>query len=141
VQRESGFVGQLVADGYGSSVAKVGDKGAQTPPPSHFSPLWTHATAHSLTDCLCEWNAFDFRLAGFYNTDTYRTILSFDTSFLVPEMSVSQAVLRIYRRSLTGAVGQISIDVKQGYFGNSDSLEQVPRLATTSPPLPLLDTT
>lgn len=87
VQRESGFVGQLVADGYGSSVAKVGDK-------------------------------------GFYNTDTYRTILSFDTSFLVPEMSVSQAVLRIYRRSLTGAVGQISIDVKQGYFGNSDSLEQ-----------------
>ncbi|ELR25152.1 esterase, PHB depolymerase subfamily protein, partial [Acanthamoeba castellanii str. Neff] len=64
-RRESGFVGQLVADGYGSSVAKVGDK-------------------------------------GFYNTDTYRTILS----------------------SLTGAVGQISIDVKQGYFGNSDSLEQ-----------------
>lgn len=87
VQRESGFVGQLVADGYGSSIAKVGDK-------------------------------------GFYNTDTYRAILSFDTSFLVPEVTVSQAVLRIYRRSLTGAVGQISIDIKQGYFGNSDSLEQ-----------------
>jgi len=87
VQRESGFVSQLVADGYGSSVAKVGDK-------------------------------------GMYNTDTYRTILSFDTSFLVPEMTVSHAVLRIYRRSLTGAVGEISVDIKQGYFGNSDSLEQ-----------------
>ena len=75
-----------------------------------------------------------FDWAGFYNTDTYRAILSFDTSFLVPEVTVSQAVLRIYRRSLTGAMGQISIDIKQGYFGNSDSLEQVPRLAPTLPP-------
>ena len=79
-----------------------------------------------------------FDWAGFYNTDTYRAILSFDTSFLVPEVTVSQAVLRIYRRSLTGAMGQISIDIKQGYFGNSDSLEQVPRLGADVPPPPLL---
>lgn len=75
VPDESGFVGQLVVDGYGTDVAKIGDK-------------------------------------GMYNTDTYRTILSFDTSSLPQGAVIKRATLRIYRKSLQ--VNSIEISTKIG---------------------------
>jgi hypothetical protein len=69
---------------------------------------------------------------GYFNTNTYRAILSFDTSFLDPSVSVTSAVLRIYRKSLTGTVGQISVDIKQGFFGSSDTIEQSDYSASAS---------
>lgn len=61
---------------------------------------------------------------GFYNGDTYRTILSFDTSTLPDNAVIESVTLRVYRKSLSGTVNSISIDVKNGHFGTSSSLEQ-----------------
>lgn len=61
---------------------------------------------------------------GFYNTDTYRTVLSFDTSTLPDNAVIESATLRIYRKSLTGTISSINIDIKSGYFGNASTLEQ-----------------
>ncbi|WP_216828375.1 extracellular catalytic domain type 1 short-chain-length polyhydroxyalkanoate depolymerase [Alkalihalobacterium elongatum] len=61
---------------------------------------------------------------GMFNTDTYRTILSFNTSSLDSNDIITGAVLRIYRKSLTGNVGSLEIDLKSGYFGSSPTLEQ-----------------
>lgn len=61
---------------------------------------------------------------GMYNTDTYRTILSFDTSSLPDNATIKGAKLRIYRKSLTGTVNNIRVDMIKSYFGNSSALEQ-----------------
>jgi poly(hydroxyalkanoate) depolymerase family esterase len=60
---------------------------------------------------------------GMYNTDTYRAILSFDTSSLSGATTISDAKLRIYRKTLTGTVGTIYLDIKSGTFGTA-SIEQ-----------------
>ena len=60
---------------------------------------------------------------GMFNTDTYRTVLSFDTSLLPDTVKVQGARLRVYRKGLSGSVGKIRVDVKAGTFGNS-RLEQ-----------------
>lgn len=60
---------------------------------------------------------------GFFNIDTFRAILSFDTSSL--SGSPSKAVLRVHRSSLSGTINSISIDVKQGFFGSSSAVELV----------------
>jgi hypothetical protein len=39
---------------------------------------------------------------GMFNIDTYRTILSFDTSALLSNETVRNAQLRLCRKSLTG---------------------------------------
>lgn len=54
---------------------------------------------------------------GMYNTDTYRTVLSFDTSSVPLGATVTGAVLGVTRTSLSGAVGAISVDSAAGCFG------------------------
>lgn len=56
---------------------------------------------------------------GMFNTDTYRTILSFDTGPLPDSANIQNARLRIYRKSLSGSMEEIRVDVKNGTFGNS----------------------
>ena len=60
---------------------------------------------------------------GMFNTDTYRTILSFDTSSLPDSAKVQNARLRVYRKNLSGSVREVRVDLKDGTFGNS-GLEQ-----------------
>ncbi len=60
---------------------------------------------------------------GMYNTDTYRGILSFDTSTL--SEPIQSAKLRLYTKSIQGTISSIKIDIKQGVFGNSSMIEQV----------------
>ena len=70
--------------------------------------------------------------AGSFNNDTWRTILSFDTS-AIPEGATLNAVkLRVYRKSLTGKVNGIDVDIKSGFFGVSSSLSQSDFLAAAS---------
>lgn len=60
---------------------------------------------------------------GMYNTDTYRGILSFDTSILSSD-SISSVKLRLYIKSQQGSISSINIDMKNGYFGSTSSIEQ-----------------
>ncbi len=84
VATESGFVGQVAADGIGAGTAKIGDK-------------------------------------GLYNGDTFRAILSFDTSAL-PTTAPRSAELVISRKTMTGAVSSLLFDLKRGVFGRDGSL-------------------
>ncbi|MEC5422604.1 PHB depolymerase family esterase [Virgibacillus sp. C22-A2] len=68
---------------------------------------------------------------GMYNTDTFRTILSFDTSSL-SDQTIKSAKLVLFTKTSNGTVNKISIDSKEGYFGSSSKLEQQDFLATTS---------
>jgi len=61
---------------------------------------------------------------GLYQTDSYRTILSFDTSGLLVNKNVTAAALRIYRKSLTGKIQYLTVDIKAGSFGGSSKLTQ-----------------
>lgn len=60
---------------------------------------------------------------GMFNTDTYRTILSFDTADLPDDAQVQGAKLRVYRKNLSGAVGSVGVDIRNGTFGGR-SLER-----------------
>ena len=60
---------------------------------------------------------------GMFNTDTYRTILSFDTSSLA-DKTVSLAKLVLYTKSSTGTINNITVDSKHGHFGSSASIER-----------------
>ncbi len=60
---------------------------------------------------------------GLFSTDAYRAILSFDTSALAGKQIVS-ATLHIVRKSLSGTVQGLTVDIKQGYFGFSAGIEQ-----------------
>ncbi|WDW09453.1 PHB depolymerase family esterase [Priestia aryabhattai] len=62
---------------------------------------------------------------GMYNTDTYRTILSFDTSSLPDDASITDVSLKIYRKSSTGNISSLKGDIKSGVFGTSSALEQI----------------
>ncbi|MGD6846171.1 PHB depolymerase family esterase [Rossellomorea aquimaris] len=55
---------------------------------------------------------------GMYNTDTFRGILSFDTS-VIEQMTVESATIRLYTKSLTGTVPSITMDIKSGTFGSA----------------------
>ncbi|TYS16754.1 PHB depolymerase family esterase [Rossellomorea vietnamensis] len=59
---------------------------------------------------------------GMFNTDTYRGILSFDTSSL-GQTTIESAVIRLYTKSLTGTVPSIQADIKKGTFGTG-AIEQ-----------------
>ncbi|MDE5412537.1 extracellular catalytic domain type 1 short-chain-length polyhydroxyalkanoate depolymerase [Alkalihalobacterium chitinilyticum] len=69
---------------------------------------------------------------GMFNTDTYRTILSFNTSSLNSNDIIKGAVVRLYRKSLTGNIRSLEIDLKSGYFGSSPTLEQTDYAATAT---------
>lgn len=59
---------------------------------------------------------------GFFNTDTYRLILSFDTSGIPAGASITGATLTIYRASLSGSVPQLTADIADTVFGSSADL-------------------
>lgn len=86
IDAEDGYVGMYTADGYSTSILKMGDK-------------------------------------GMYNANTYYSISSFDTSSIGPS-TIQDAKLRIYRKSLSGNITGIKIDIKSGYFGTSSDLTQ-----------------
>jgi len=69
---------------------------------------------------------------GMYNSDTYRAILSFDTSALPDTATVSSVRLRIYRQSLAGSVSSLSLDIRNGAFGTGSALVQTDYNATAS---------
>ncbi|WP_236712656.1 PHB depolymerase family esterase [Peribacillus muralis] len=69
---------------------------------------------------------------GMSNTDTYRTILSFDLSSIPDTAMITSVKLRVYRKSLSGTVGGMNVDIKKGVFGTSSSLEQGDYNATAS---------
>ena len=58
-----------------------------------------------------------------YNTDTFRTIVSFDTSSLSGQ-TVSSASFTICRQHMVGSISAISVDVKAGTFGNYGHLSE-----------------
>jgi poly(hydroxyalkanoate) depolymerase family esterase len=69
---------------------------------------------------------------GMYNTDTYRAIFSFDTGALPVGTNVSSAFLRVVRKSLTGTINDLLLDIKGGYFGSSPEIQQADYSATPS---------
>ncbi|MCG8460645.1 MAG: PHB depolymerase family esterase, partial [Holophagales bacterium] len=69
---------------------------------------------------------------GFFNTDTYRLFLSFDTSAIPIGATVTGATLTIHRASLQGAVSQLQADVADTSFGSSASLVQSDYSAASS---------
>jgi poly(hydroxyalkanoate) depolymerase family esterase len=69
---------------------------------------------------------------GMYNIDTYRTILSFDTSALPDTATIDSVKLRVYRQALAGSVSGLSVDVINGSFGGSSALAQTDYSAAAS---------
>lgn len=61
---------------------------------------------------------------GMFGSDTFRTILSFDTEELADDAVITSAKLRIYRKSLVGTVNAIKVDIVKGYFGTGSGLTQ-----------------
>ncbi len=68
---------------------------------------------------------------GMFNTDTYRLLLSFDTSALPSGANVTAATLTFYRSSLQGSVTQLTVDVADTSFG-STALAQSDYFAASS---------
>jgi poly(hydroxyalkanoate) depolymerase family esterase len=61
---------------------------------------------------------------GMSNLDTYRSILSFDTSGLDDHSNIVGAKLRVYRKSLAGSVSSLSVSMIRGHWSTSSMLEQ-----------------
>ena len=59
-----------------------------------------------------------------FNALTYKSILSFDTSQLPSGITITSAELILRRKSLSGNINSIQIDMRDGHFGSSNSLEQ-----------------
>ncbi len=59
---------------------------------------------------------------GMYNSDTYRGMLSFDTSVITE--SIQSAKIRLYVKAKQGSVSSLELDIKKGIFGSSSSIEQ-----------------
>ncbi|XQY92268.1 PHB depolymerase family esterase [Metabacillus sp. HB246100] len=60
---------------------------------------------------------------GMYNTDTYRGILSFDTSEL-SNQTIHSVTLKLYKKTVSGSVSSVQIEMKKGFYGNNSSIEQ-----------------
>lgn len=56
---------------------------------------------------------------GMYNSDTYRLILSFDTSSLPTGATITGATLTIYRSAVQGSVSLLTADVATTSFGGT----------------------
>jgi poly(hydroxyalkanoate) depolymerase family esterase len=62
---------------------------------------------------------------GLFSSDSYRGILSFDTSAIPSGAVLRGAKLVLVRKSQSGTVQSVSVDVQRGSFGRSASLESV----------------
>ncbi len=69
---------------------------------------------------------------GMYNRDSYRGILSFDTSALPEGAQVLSATLKVNGKAVTGTVTAISVDIKLGAFGLTEALAQTDYAAAPS---------
>ncbi|GGA16675.1 extracellular catalytic domain type 1 short-chain-length polyhydroxyalkanoate depolymerase [Psychrobacillus lasiicapitis] len=69
---------------------------------------------------------------GMYNTDTYRGILSFDTSSITEP--IESAKIRLYTKAKQGTISLLHLDIKTGVFGSNSTIEQTDyaNLATQS---------
>ncbi|MBM7836899.1 poly(hydroxyalkanoate) depolymerase family esterase [Alkalihalobacillus xiaoxiensis] len=61
---------------------------------------------------------------GMYNTDTYRTIVSFSVADITASNSSSTAILRLPVASQQGTISALVVDAAPGYFGSSLQLER-----------------
>lgn len=61
---------------------------------------------------------------GMYNTDTYRTVLSFNTASLPDDAIIESATLEVTRQSIRGSVQAITVDIRRGSFGGNRTLAQ-----------------
>lgn len=59
---------------------------------------------------------------GMYNTDTYRGILSFDTSSITEP--IKTAKIRLYPKTKQGIISALQLDIRSGVFGNNSTIEQ-----------------
>ena len=59
---------------------------------------------------------------GMYNTDTYRGILSFDTSTITEP--IESAKIRLYPKAKQGTISLLQLDIKTGVFGSNSTIEQ-----------------
>jgi hypothetical protein len=69
---------------------------------------------------------------GLFNSDSYRLILSFDTSTLPATATLRGARVRIVRRTQTGTVKMLLLSVKSGAFGSAATLAQEDHSAAAS---------
>jgi hypothetical protein len=60
---------------------------------------------------------------GLFSSDTYRGIVSFDTSAIPSGTVLRGAKLILVRKSQSGTVQSVTVDVQRGSFGRSSSLE------------------
>ncbi len=60
---------------------------------------------------------------GLFSGDTYRGILSFDTSTIPAGTTLRGAKLVLFRKSQTGNALSLTLDVQRGFFGRSANLE------------------
>ncbi|MEM9557440.1 MAG: PHB depolymerase family esterase [Acidobacteriota bacterium] len=118
----AGNVGSIVAESY------VIDSGGDPPPPppsddvtltsidaedGFVGQLWADGSStsvHRVGD------------KGMFSTDTYRLILSFDTSGIPAQATITGAALTIHRAGLQGTVSQLTADVATSVFGASAAL-------------------
>lgn len=79
---------------------------------------------------------------GLFNSDSFRGVLSFDTSLLPAGAAVKSARLLVYRKALAGSVSALLLDVQRGVIGRSAALLSEdygaavtqPGVATAAPP-------
>lgn len=62
--------------------------------------------------------------AGMFSEDSYRTILSFDTSNLPVLANITSAVLTITQTNITGNLKPLVVDIKAGTFGLTTTLNE-----------------
>lgn len=67
-------------------------------------------------------NSFFFKILV-YTLPVFKTILSFDTSDLPTNCTILSAKLGIYGKNQIGEMKSIPVDIKDGPFGNTNSLE------------------
>jgi poly(hydroxyalkanoate) depolymerase family esterase len=61
---------------------------------------------------------------GWFSQDTFRAILSFDTTTLPSGATIKGARLRVYRLAMLGTVSALHVDIKSGFFGATSAVEQ-----------------
>lgn len=69
---------------------------------------------------------------GMYNSDTYRALLSFDTSTLPAGVTVTGASVRVTRASLIGTLRGVRVDAVRGSWSGSPSVQQADHAAAAT---------